>query len=60
MGLWRHPLEDGAVLIDVGKVEAEAVLHARGGDLQHPGGWVDAFLDRWDIGQRGKVGHQVS
>ena len=56
----RVSLVDLAVLIDVGKVDAHAFLHAWGGNLQHPGGRVDRALNLGDTRNGLKVGHQVT
>ena len=52
-------LHDFTVVVDVGKVDAHALLHAWGGDLKHPSGRVDGALDLGDTRDGLKVGHQV-
>lgn len=29
------------------EVDAQALLHSRGGDIKHPGCWIDTLLDLW-------------
>ncbi len=55
----RSLLQDLAVLIDVGEVDAGALLHAWGGDFQHPGCRVDGALDLGHTRDGLKIGHQV-
>ena len=39
-------LVEGAVAVDLAEVDADGGLHAGRADLQHPGGWVQARLQR--------------
>lgn len=55
-----NSLEQGAVGIDVGKVQAKACFTAWSGDLQHPCGRVQVLSDGVHPPDPLKVSHQIS